>query len=273
MKFEKVLALSIVALYVEYRRVVSVSAHIFAFQRGLTTTLPKNTPPNTIPGIPSTDPPPAKRTASALKDEVSHAVTAIRTGFMELLAGLPPVQRPADLARVLGIDYSMSRKAMRIIEATDPIGIATEIPRPAGMPRILKACAKLGIDKKALARLEQAVENYESLAKRHGGDRPTFDAMIAGLSPEANERAQFEAKRAAYRANTQILGRQADTVVFFKAIRPSRHREDYLEVIWICAQFGLKRFHPSASLEVMTTTATGPTYPMEIGRASCRERV
>lgn len=211
--------------------------------------------------MPSTKSP--VRAASALQTEVTHAVTAVRAAFMELLAGLPPVRRPVELSRLLGIDYTMSRKALRIAEAVDPISVASEIPRPAALPRILKGSADKGVDESVLHRVEKAVENYESLAKRYAGDRVTFDAMVALLSPESAERAHFESKRAAYRANTQLLGRQADVVIYFAAMRPSRHQEDYREVIWICGQFGLKRFYPSVSLEVFTTLTDVPTFPLE----------
>lgn len=204
-------------------------------------------------------------TNSSFHREVSRAFDAVRTGFMDLLAALPPVQRPAELSRVLGIDYTMSRKAVRLAEATDLYSAALEVPRPAAMPRILKAAAKKGVGRDVLHRLDQAVDNYESLAKRHGGDRATFDAMLSGNSPDAAERISHEAKRAAYRANTQLLGRQVDTALFFIAVRPSTRRDGYLESIWICAQFGLKRFHPSASLEVITTrfTVARPDGPVE----------
>lgn len=196
--------------------------------------------------------------------EVTHAISAVHAAFGDLLGQLPPAKRPVELSRTLGIDYTISRKAMRLAEARDPLSVAIEVPRPAAIGRILKAASRNGVSGDVLERLERAIEEYEDLAKRYAGDRATFDAMVGSLSPEAGERAHLEARRAAYRANTQLLGRQVDTSVFFLAIRPSQE-QGYLEHIWVCANFGLKRFHPAASLEVLTTLARGPSEPMTGG--------
>lgn len=187
---------------------------------------------------------------SPLEREVRSAAGAVRSALVSMLAFLPGVHRPADLQRLLGIDYTMSWKAMRIAEARDPLTIACDVPRPGSIKRLVKAAQKQGIDPGTLGSVEASVRDFESLAKRLAGDRGTFDAMLADFSPDAAQRLDLEARRMAFRANSHLLGCQVDALLSSVVVRPSGDTEGNIDAVWLIGTYGLKRFRQSASLYV-----------------------
>lgn len=199
------------------------------------------------------------------KHEVLSAFLEVRVGVRKILAVLPPVKTASDLQKLLGLDYAMSWRTMRIAGGDDPLEAAIDVPRPGSTHRLLKLCAAQGVSSEILDDVRQSIEGFESLANQHAENRLAFDAMLASFAPIAAGRIHLESKRAAYRASIRLLGRQADTCIACTIAPPIKDGDTHLDGLVISGVLGLRRLDTRSSLRVFTnhhTTAAPSVQPV-----------
>ena len=194
--------------------------------------------------------------AAAIVKEARASVGLVSAAFSEMVSELPSVRRPADLRRLLGIDYGTSWRVVRVAGASDPLGVASAVPRPGSVSRLLSSAAARGVRDLTIERVRLAVEAHEALAVRHGGERSVFDAMLCSLAPEVGPGVDLDAKRAAYRANVLLYRRQIDATFGCQILRRAPDGADgglRVEYVWLSGVIGLTRFDPSAALLLAKT--------------------
>ncbi|MFO0836060.1 MAG: hypothetical protein U0638_13900 [Phycisphaerales bacterium] len=114
--------------------------------------------------------------------------------------------RASDLPRSLGITPSLSWQVFRVATSEDVFGEVRQIPRPDAMAKLVSAARSCGYSGRAIEAVEAGYRAFESLVRRHADGRAAFDAMSAGLGRGELERSELPARRAAYRANSQLWG-------------------------------------------------------------------
>lgn len=206
-------------------------------------------------------------TAGRLHREALAAIDAVRGALRALLAVLPPTENAADLSRALGIDYATSWKLTRLAGPEPSIAVGVDVPRPGSLKRVIRVCTGRGVPAEILDHLRSAIEHFEDLATRHGGERATFDAMLATLDAAMASRLHLASKRDAYRANSRLFGIQSDAFIICVIAPPVPADAATIRRVGLIGHRGLKRFDPRARLSAFSTGADGswgrtPTIPL-----------
>lgn len=123
------------------------------------------------------------------------------------------IGKAADLHRALGVRPSLGWEVYKLAHAESPLGGIAYVPKPDPMASVLKAAGENGFKAEAIAVVERAYAEFESLVARHAPNRTTFDTMVAALAAhEAPEQIGLKQRKAAYQANAQVWGFHAQAV-------------------------------------------------------------
>lgn len=164
--------------------------------------------------------------SASFETDARRVIEHLRVAIADVISACEaPVQRPADLSRVMGIDKSLAWKLMRSIQAEDPFTAAQLFPGPTGIEIFLTAAGKHGSSEIHTQRASEYLEAYESFIRRHGGDRRTFLRILGNLVGDdaATGAPAVEAahRKAAFEANSFIWGVKAKTHLSVVLVHPS----------------------------------------------------
>lgn len=144
---------------------------------------------------------------TAFEGDAEPVLLALRASLHALLVpSADRRMRASDLPRSLGIAQSLAWQVFRVATAEDPFSEVPQIPRPDAMAKVLLAARQCGFSARAIDAVESSYRAFEQLVLRHADSRASFDAMAAGLGRGESERTELPARRAAYRANSQLWG-------------------------------------------------------------------
>jgi hypothetical protein len=167
------------------------------------------------------------RTAPSFEGEALGVLQEQRSALAEVLEQLrPPIERPTELNRLLGLNHKLSWRLFKAARSRDDRALATFLPGRRSMDRFLEAAATHGVPLETIVRARQAFERFEGTVKRHGGgSRDAFETMVADLEgfddqvPTAG--VQLRHKRAMFRAASMLFARQAKVTFGALIVHPS----------------------------------------------------
>jgi len=173
-----------------------------------------------------------------------------------LVEATPGVKRrPADLARTLGVATKLAWQVHRIAYADDPLKEAANVPRRAALERFLVAAARRGAPEQNVSAARLAARELDRFVKLHAGSRGEFETMISALADGGSEQVDLTQKRAAFKAQSHILGVQAKAQLGCFIYQPSTVTADRLDGIVMRGLIGLRRLRRDASWIVSQTRA------------------
>jgi hypothetical protein len=172
----------------------------------------------------------------------------LRPALAGVLEGLqPPARRPSELRRVLNLDQNLSWSIFNAATAGDARALATLLPGRRAMERFFTAAEVRGVSKDAVSRARAAFESFEGLVADQAGSRDAFETMVSGQAAGQ----ELKHKRAAFRANSLMWGRQARVFCATKIMHPAAGKPGMVDGVFIKGMVGLHRTRRSVPLHTM----------------------
>lgn len=171
-----------------------------------------------------------------------RSIHALRGSLLDLYraVGADPA-RPQDVSRRYRLNKNLTWKVARIIGADDPFEAVPLIPGPGGLDILLDAMAKAGAPEDALARVREAIDQFDHMIEVHTGDRNqlelVLDSMGAGRPMEMS-------RKLAFRGNSGIWGIQAGVRVTAHFLAPSRENPHILDLALMGGLTRVQRLRP-----------------------------
>ncbi len=137
-----------------------------------------------------------------------------------------------ELERALGLDKKLSWRILKISRTTKPLSIGGHVPGSASIKKFIRAAARCGASPTMIESVEAVYEDFEQLVKTHAGDRNSFDSLVSAFDREAAEQMGLQQRRAAFRAQSHILGIQAATQMHCSILHPgaSLEKDDLVSI-------------------------------------------
>lgn len=148
--------------------------------------------------------------------------------------------RPTEIGRRLGVDKTLAWKIARFVDSSEAAGAARHMPGSAGVEIVLKAASARGVAGERLDAVREADRRLRAFVRDHAGDRRSFEAMI-GHDGRREDSAEFEQRRAYFRAGSAIWGVRARVQVLMLALRPSSSVPGMIDVLQLSGMFGFER--------------------------------
>lgn len=181
---------------------------------------------------------------------VVQRLTTELQGVLETLPGSP--HRPQELAKLLGVNKTLSSRVLGALRTGDPLAAAHVIPGPEGLRTVLKAAAKKGARRASTSAAEEAVAAFDRLIRRDAGSRAALDAIISDSLPHAREKFELANKQAMFKAAANLKGVMAEIRLSTFLLHPSDD-EERLDHVLINGSLGLRRLRPNAVIRFTST--------------------
>jgi hypothetical protein len=189
--------------------------------------------------------------AASLLDAADVVLQELRPALAGVLEGLqPPAKRPSELRRLLNLDQSLSWSIFNAATAGDARSLASLLPGRRAMERFFAAAEIRGAPSAVIQRARSAFERFEGLVADLAGSRDAFETMVSGQGGPGPD---LKHKRAAFRANSLMWGRQARVFCAAKIMHPADTVTDpaMVDGVFIKGMVGLHRTRPSVPLHTM----------------------
>lgn len=168
---------------------------------------------------------------------------SVQAAFTDLLAEAGASgARPTEVGRRLGLDKTLAWKLSRLIESADPAEAFRHMPGPGGVEIVLRAAGERKVNERVVERVRNAYRELQAFVAKYAGDRRTFEAMLAGESPDP--RNELDERRAYFRSGSAIWGVRAKVQFLTLALKPSTTRAGYLDVAQVSGLVNLERLQP-----------------------------
>ena len=179
-------------------------------------------------------------TQTNFRDAAESQRRAVQAAFTDLLAGAGAIGvRPTELGRRLGLDKTLAWKISRLVESAEPADAFRHMPGAGGIEIVLRAAEERSVREDVVTRARVACRELREFVERSAGDRRTFEAMLAGESPDP--RGEIDERRAYFRAGSAIWGVRAKMQFLTLALAPSASRAGYLDVAQVSGLVDLER--------------------------------
>jgi hypothetical protein len=199
--------------------------------------------------------------ATELEDEAEAILAQIRPALAEVLRQLnPPVLRAFDLRRRLNLGQKVSWGLFNAARTRDPQELASLLPRRRGMERFLAAAAANGVSEDAIEQVRRAYARFEESVARLARSRDAFETMMGelGLGAMDPTSAELRHKRAAFRANALLWGKQARTFCAALILHPGE-KPGMLDMVHIKGMEGLHRTRRGVTLDMTSRRGLRPS--------------
>ena len=164
-------------------------------------------------------------------------------GVLDELPGGP--HRPNQLARLLSLNRDISGRVISAARDSDPLTVTHVIPGPEPLRKLLRAARRKSVSSDIIADAEEAVQAFERLIREVAGDRPSLDAIISSLLPDARVKFELAAKQTTFKGTSLLKGAMADLWIHAALVHPSRQSPDFLDVTYVYGTLGLRRLRPN----------------------------
>lgn len=187
-----------------------------------------------------------------LDPEVQRALHDLRAALVAAMSrtvrrGPRGVIRAVDVATGLGIDRKLAWRVVQIMQSSEPIEIVRNVPGSAGLEKCLAAAMERGLDVAEAERVREAYGAYQDVVRTHAADRGTFEAIVSRAARARGDQSDFEARRAAFRANAYIWGVQAETQLCTNIVTPSIQRDTHVDLTVLTGFAGMIRMGSNIS--------------------------
>lgn len=189
-------------------------------------------------------------TASGVRARIASVGQELSATLGQLVQAIPGLSRGSNaIAATLGINKDLSHRVVTALRKKDPFAAAHMIPGPEPLRRLVRAARSKGVTQEIADSAERAIEEFEELIRRVGGDRGGLDAIISAWLPDARTRFELLAKQAMFRGARQLKGIAADVVLSTTIFHPSCDETRY-DLALLRAYLGLRRLRPGATFGV-----------------------
>ncbi len=177
------------------------------------------------------------------EDSSTAILLGLRSAWLSIVEDLPErVGRPQDLVDQLGLNRNLGWKLFRVTHGPESLPAPKLIPGPASVDRFFEAARQRGVPAALVARGAEAYEQYRELMRVHAGDRASLDILLAQHLEEGRPQAERELLRAAFRANSYVLGIQTRAINYLTFVYPGEGKTE--GAIFTRGYYGLRRNRP-----------------------------
>lgn len=140
-------------------------------------------------------------------EEVAPVVLeALAKRFAEVLQALPrPGLPPADLAKQLSLERSLTWKIWRVAQSTNTLPAPRNIPGKRGVNRFLRA-VKGKIPDELFEQTRAAYLDFDGLIHRYADSRATLNSLLSRFTNEGQGSLDLKYRRDAFRARSHFTG-------------------------------------------------------------------
>ncbi|QDU65207.1 hypothetical protein [Engelhardtia mirabilis] len=179
--------------------------------------------------------------AAEFQEDFGRTARALREALSEgLVAGDSLAAQPQELARRLEVDKMLAWRLFQVVSGEDPYQWVDSVPGRAALAKVTRALRRRGAPSQAIQRIDRALDDFDAMVERHTGDRGTLHAMVAGLDPAAQPKVLLESRRQAFRAQSSMLGVQAETQLTTYIAARNRERPEVVDLVQICSLIGFQ---------------------------------
>lgn len=160
-------------------------------------------------------------------------LTNLRNALSDVIKGLPGLAtKPADVQRVIKVAPAIGWGVYKAATASNPMEVGLYVPKKQAMKQFLSGAKKKGVPAEAIEAAERCLADFEALVQRHASDREVFEAMVADFTDgDRRDAAGMKARKAAFKANVLLWGRQADATVVTSIVHPSANGQSFDHVM------------------------------------------
>jgi len=206
-------------------------------------------------------PPPGGPTGEAdFQQNVRESIARLRDSVAAVLHAIhAEVRVPHSVSRNFGVDKNLTSKLARVIHATDPYEAALDVPGPEAMRIFSKAMRNGGAGAEVLDALEESVQIFQSVVQTHcGGDRATFDMLVANLSAAGTQKQQKQLetfRKSMFRGMSAVYGVQARVHISAHFVLPNHDDPEMVDVAVVGGLVDFKRIRSDAEWAVASMRA------------------
>ncbi len=155
-------------------------------------------------------------------EDIKPVITLLKNTLGDILYSLDiSLDNPRDVYKKLKIDKKLGWKIYNVACELDPFLAAQFLPGKAACMNFMESCKKLGTPVKLLGRAKEACEEFNLLVEKHADSRKEFDLMLMSCSDKGRSKAYLSQQKAAFTANSHLLGVQAGTQLCTWVFSPS----------------------------------------------------
>ena len=178
----------------------------------------------------------------------------------ELVAAAAP-WREKEIAATLGLDRSVVGRLVRASRAGTDLELLHELPSAEGLSLIVNAAEQRGwltADGAGAARV--VVADFDAFLDAFPGKRRAFLLRVASEVPGVRDAADRTARRAMYRASSELLGYRMRHAALAMLVLDGEDK-DRFDTLHIAAKYGLERIRADGPPIVIGSLRTGPDGP------------
>ena len=207
----------------------------------------------------------ALSSSERLEDDAFVAIVEAHASSLRgVLLRCDDIQRGArerDLADAVGLDRSIVGRMLRAARSDTDLEFVHQLPSADGLRLFFGAAESAGlIDPPAAAAASEAIDAFEHFLDSYPGKRRAFGIRLASLLPKEREQADRAARRAMFRAASELLGYRmkwaALAMLVVDGDDPIR-----FDTYHIFCKFGLERIRSGGAPIVVGSHRTGPDGP------------
>jgi hypothetical protein len=182
----------------------------------------------------------------SFETDVRNIMSVMKSAIGSIFDCQPkPLVSPHDVQHAFGIDKKLGWKLYRVISENDVYFSAQFVPGAAAFRKFLRAAGKHDVPAELTARADRAMQDFVRIAELHAGDRSSFDLMLLSCSEIGRMQAYNSQQKAAFVANSHLLGVQAKTQFSTWFFAPSADTADYHDIASIRGVIDLRRNRPN----------------------------
>lgn len=160
-----------------------------------------------------------------LKTSAREHLQILRDALAVVLSTIPDGWgSTSQVASGLGIERTLAWKLSKIASAPDPLVIPQHLPGDRAMKRVFGQAIKIGIDPSLIERAGVALGEFRALGRTHAGDDALLELMVGGQAESGREDMDLEQRRAAFHANSYLLGVSTSLLYDSTFVVPSQTR-------------------------------------------------
>lgn len=142
-----------------------------------------------------------------LKTSAREHLQVVRDALAVVLSTIPDGWgSTSQLASGLGVERTLAWKLSKIASAPDPLAIPQHLPGDRAMNRVFDQALQRGVDGAMIERARTALACFRDLGRIHAGDGALLELMVGGQTVSGREDMDLDQRRAAFRANSYMLG-------------------------------------------------------------------
>lgn len=184
---------------------------------------------------------------TATHDFQSHylnTVQYLRSALIEAYQSIgADTDSPREAARQLNLDKNLTWKISRIIKAEADASIASNIPGPAGVEKILSGLENAGTPARIVDRVKSAFDGFSAMVELHTTDRASLELMLDSWVENGSDPLE-KSRKLAYQGNSGIWGIQAACRLSCHILAPTKSDPSILDYVQVGGFVNVQRLRP-----------------------------